>query len=307
MKDFKKKFLIILDSCGSGTIAADAMQDVSGTHETWVLTAGREDVYTSAVVLATPREFVNSYNDEISYSIFSSMFTRKLMQLIAYTDLNPLLSEVPDLLNGQVECWRNGFKAECHTKHRSPVHLRDFFGSSCWPGALVVLGNEYVSFDEILPQSPPEGMWDDVGRGFETEPKNLLHRCVEVQVVDDVVYPGEPRFLNRGDEIENAIILSLEGPRGAEFPGGLPHVPIIAILLDIWSRHGTESQSLPMLGDGWEYSSGFYDWLMEKNGVTIHEEHLLKLFRPDFYGVNDNDFRAEILEARERLLGSSST
>jgi hypothetical protein len=137
--------------------------------------------------------------------------------------------------------------------------------------------------------------------------KNLLHRCIEVQVVDDVVRPGEPRFLNKDNEIENAIVLSLEGPRGAEFPDGLPHVPIIAILLAIWSRHGMEPQSLPMLGDGWEYTNGFYDWLMEKNGVTVHEEHLLKLFRPDFYGANYDDFRQEILETREKLMRDSST
>jgi hypothetical protein len=103
-----------------------------------------KDVLTSGIIVSNDDSLVNTLKDPVSgssvrYSIQSSMMMRELMELIAYTDENPLLTDLAGRLNG---LGGGGFRAECHQNDKSTagVRLRDFFGgrvkpdeiSLCW-------------------------------------------------------------------------------------------------------------------------------------------------------------------------------
>jgi hypothetical protein len=167
-----KNVLVILDSYSSGAFAKSAMLPDRGDEyhcgapaRTLILTSSPTVCRTSSVIISDDISLLNTYTDpnsgvSVNYSIQSSMMMRQLLHLIAYTDENPELTDLADLLNGD---FSRGFKAECHKNDVifAGLHLRDFFGGSVNPDKLVSIGDEEYAFRLILPPVSPGGLFDD--------------------------------------------------------------------------------------------------------------------------------------------------
>jgi hypothetical protein len=86
---------------------------------------------------------------------------RELLHLIAYTDDNPLLSDIGLHLNKR--CGDNrGFHAECYSSDKiCSCSLRDFFGGRVSADKLVNMGSDKYELRFILPPIPLGGFFDD--------------------------------------------------------------------------------------------------------------------------------------------------
>jgi hypothetical protein len=172
------------------------------------------------------------------------MFTRKLQQLVAYTNENPILSEVPERLNGATERWRNGFQAGYHSSLGSDgcPGLRDFFGRMCDVTETAHLGSDVnsVPFGDILPCFP-KGNWDDIGFDVEAELplERLVLRCVEVEVADGKLVVKRSRFLDRTDPSDSQILEHFRSTRrGSELCDRPSHRPLIHLVMVLWRERG---------------------------------------------------------------------
>jgi hypothetical protein len=208
--------LFVLDFNDSASFAELAAAKTEG--EAIYLTSGRYLSHKTAVVLCdTPGKIDRApgFGPELHYAIYSTMFHRSLFQLIVFTSSNPLLEEIPGLLNAKYPL-AQGFKAElvnCSSSGEKMI-LRDFFGGQVDPNAL--LG--------ILAVRPARGFIDDVDHFMSDEMRNSfgVERNAFVQVEFDA--DGAARVAGFGrwsstDSLHKAVRFHIEcGPS--------PYVPL---------------------------------------------------------------------------------
>jgi hypothetical protein len=92
---FPKPLFIILDCCSSGTIARQALELISPTRYVAFLTSSPGTGFSSAFVLSDDPTLVEPRPGGVPYFVFSSIFSRDLLDFSVYQQQAITLSKLP--------------------------------------------------------------------------------------------------------------------------------------------------------------------------------------------------------------------
>jgi hypothetical protein len=299
---FQKEFLIVLDSCCSSAFVRKSLQTIKPNIKTWILTAGEGLVYTTMPVFGVPETLVHSF-EQFHYSIFSSMFMRKLLRLITYEPDNCPLVELPRLLNGSCPTWKNGFKAEFHTTGNPDIkYLNDFFGFFENVERSVILKGREISINLIIPNISEE-QFDDIAVNYDHIPSihELDNRYVRVGFEDGRVIPIEYQFLDPSNELEKAIIGQFTHVRGNTMRVKREHVPILKLVVTVITNLGEIKDATAY--QRWTEECGeIRDWLKDINGCKTKESPYLCYLSPYIEKHSLTVVKEKIWEIRTKIL-----
>jgi hypothetical protein len=194
-----KPVLGILDFCNSAIFADEFFEIVRRGRENppaVFLSSGRGPSYKTAVVLSDDPQAPNA-----RFAVYSTMFHRSLLLLVARDPGNPGLDELPRLLNEDSAGGRCFYSVIiCAQTTADGAHLRDFFGPSLDPMSPIFGRSDGA--DAILPLEPPGGFDDDLRlclpeglpEGSGEKQRHLGRRFVRIDVSD-----GQVGVIDRGE------------------------------------------------------------------------------------------------------------
>jgi hypothetical protein len=157
----EKDVLVILDSCEAGRFAQAALGGIR-PQRLWILTASPKVCQTTAVIFTRDEDWRKERLSDARFLILSPMFSRRLLNTVAYTRGNPTLSQIPGILNGPpMSAELRGFEAELYSSGQGDPWLRDFFRKPVRPDSPLSLYGRWFSFDEVLPCSISRPLFDD--------------------------------------------------------------------------------------------------------------------------------------------------
>jgi hypothetical protein len=177
----EKDVLVVIDACRSGRFAR-AVMNVLECERVRILTSSPQVCMTTLVILTKDDQLKDLIRGP--FLIQGSGFTMELHNAIAYKEGNPLLSELPGLLNfGDCEYDVRGFHAEYFEKVEGQKHLREFFGGTVGPDARVPIRGEDFRMDLILPLVLHGRIFDDfIKSGVRTDPIGSVQAFVEIRL-----------------------------------------------------------------------------------------------------------------------------
>jgi hypothetical protein len=231
----RKPMLVVLDACCSSHLVDEMYNSRKSLHGWGYLTTGPNACYTSAIVISDQTMLLHRYNSKtegpLEYSIYNSMFTRCLMHLIAYSDVDPTLADLPTLLDSRND-GRNGFIPKFDTDdHRmAERHLRNFFPGPINPDDLMI-GRD-IPFRQIVPAEPIGLLFDDLCRFWDGTPdkSRFAFHFVKISTVGERVTIEKDGVLPKGKTALGKIrqsIVSFRGKKEAPLP---VHVPVDLIV-----------------------------------------------------------------------------
>jgi hypothetical protein len=120
------------------------------------LTSASKECWTSLIIVSKDTELLNGYRNpvhgrEIHYCVHAPMFMCDLLQMIAYGQENPKMSEIVADLHARIPNGRGYEAATCGTDGSQQWTLRDFFGPP------VGLASDPHPLHPILPPAPAAG------------------------------------------------------------------------------------------------------------------------------------------------------
>jgi hypothetical protein len=218
-----KPLLVIADTSHSTLFAMNVMEELTkrklDRNTAW-LTSGIRESVTSAIIVSDDERLVNHDKQTgFKFSISGGMFTRYLLQILAYSTKDLLLNEIPEMLtkakNGQ-----NGFKAHlCISRGvMQTLSYRSFFGGPIDSNKSVKIGGKQRSFNEIIPTGE---LLDDLAH-FPVDPyESFLVAYTRVCLNDNNdVDEQEKGYLSEDDPIYKFLL-----SRDPDPPPEPVHVP----------------------------------------------------------------------------------
>jgi hypothetical protein len=222
---------MILDCWNSSSVAAEAIESLDYPEmgirrrtsrpgdKVGFFTSGFGVSWTTAIVLSENADLVNESRVKVdgcfeSFGIFSSLFMRHFLDIVAYTDKNPRLADFAQEL-GICPGVRCGLKAEFQSVDSSfgDRRLRDFFPIGVNSCDLVVGGQ--VRFCDILPNRPFYGLLDEIVGDFceGGENESISMKRIWVRRSNGEIIAGSGGLLSEDDETERRIGLLFRQPR----------------------------------------------------------------------------------------------
>jgi hypothetical protein len=175
-----KPIVVVMDCCSSTDLAEQVLLHLAPEHPIAFLTAARTQSLTSAVVLSKDDTLVEHSIDDLHYFVSSSLFTRSLFQLIFYSDVEGMISEIPGWMNiGRRNRYR-GFHARLQTKcpEMENLDFRLLFGGPVAENTPV--SGSPSTFSELIPRRPVAGFLDDLTQLCGRK-GNLQYRYIQVE------------------------------------------------------------------------------------------------------------------------------
>jgi hypothetical protein len=174
-----RNILAILDCCHSRRFAEKVLSGPV-SDGLWILSAGERPAMSTLIVTSANESLVNKCSDGsgVCYSVFGSMFSREVMQGLAYSEENVELRGVPACLHRRIpDPVKRGFTCACHTTSGQNLTMRHFFAACP------------KNFPEvILPRFPTDHLcFDDYALAFPHDKPAIfdpgLYRFVEIREV----------------------------------------------------------------------------------------------------------------------------
>jgi hypothetical protein len=190
------------------------------------------------------------------FLIQGSGFTRELHNAIAYKEGNPLLSELPGLLNFGSDGYEvRGFEAEYFESLHDDKRLHDFFGGCVSPDSPVLLESGECAMRLVLPPVPPERLFDDCCQsGVRIDSKGGTHVFVLIELDPaGAIHVRESGALDPENKCHSDVLQQLPAGMSEESDDrpSAPHVRAIDIILaifDEWSQNKTDQGSFLRIG-----------------------------------------------------------